>query len=235
MPNSLKKIGASAFENCHSIHTIRFGKSIDEIGKFAFAGCTALQHIYIPASLRIIGDYVFAKKNKSKERYKPIKTIFLEQGSKYIIDGAMMVDQSTHRLVGYYPDLIDIAPTHVVIDDTIESIASEIFWYNDISTVTLPRNFPVITEDTFGNCNVQTIIIKNPNIVINDTRCKESNSNYCNESCDSYKPNFYSDRCMKKDVFGMCDELLEFYIPKGALQLEKKLINMGYKINYINE
>ena len=58
LPNSVTKIGKSAFKDCTSLESIYIPDSVEEIGENAFSGCKSLRSIRIPDSVKI-GEYAF--------------------------------------------------------------------------------------------------------------------------------------------------------------------------------
>lgn len=59
VPNDVKIIGSSAFQNCEKLKRIKFHDKIDSIGDFAFEGCTSLREVNIPDSVKNMGPGVF--------------------------------------------------------------------------------------------------------------------------------------------------------------------------------
>ena len=59
LPESVKSIGYSVFEDCTSLSSISIPKSVKSIGPSAFSGCTALSSVTIPESITEIGTRVF--------------------------------------------------------------------------------------------------------------------------------------------------------------------------------
>ena len=59
IPNSVTKIGGSAFKDWTNLAQVTFGESLKTIGDWAFAGCSALTRIDLPENLRNIGDGAF--------------------------------------------------------------------------------------------------------------------------------------------------------------------------------
>ena len=60
-PDSVKKIGDSAFEDCKNLKDVKMPDSIEEIGNRAFKGCKDLEKIKLPENLKEIGFYAFAE------------------------------------------------------------------------------------------------------------------------------------------------------------------------------
>lgn len=45
LPESVKRVGKSAFEGCHKLMSVTMGKDVELIGYHAFKGCQALKHV----------------------------------------------------------------------------------------------------------------------------------------------------------------------------------------------
>jgi len=59
IPNTVTKIGDSAFDFQSELTSVTLPTSLVEIGRFAFSRCTALTSISLPASIRTIGANAF--------------------------------------------------------------------------------------------------------------------------------------------------------------------------------
>ena len=60
IPNSVTRIGSSAFSGCSSLTSITIPNSVTSIGNRAFSGCSSLTSITIPESVTSIGNWAFA-------------------------------------------------------------------------------------------------------------------------------------------------------------------------------
>lgn len=76
IPNSVKKIGESAFNGC-DLKEIDIPDSVKEIGKYAFYKCRQLKRLTIPNSVTTIGQYAFAYCSELEEAVvsKSVNTI----------------------------------------------------------------------------------------------------------------------------------------------------------------
>ena len=61
LPDTLTRIGASAFYQCKALEEITIPHGVTELGNNAFASCTALSRVDLPDSLRTIGIGAFYK------------------------------------------------------------------------------------------------------------------------------------------------------------------------------
>lgn len=60
IPDSIKRIGNSAFSGCNSLTSVSIPNSVLAIDNYAFFGCTSLVAITLPDSVRSLGAYVFS-------------------------------------------------------------------------------------------------------------------------------------------------------------------------------
>ena len=60
LPDSITRIGVSAFEDCTELESIEIPNGITEIGESAFRNCQSLKTIKIPSSLKTIDEFVFS-------------------------------------------------------------------------------------------------------------------------------------------------------------------------------
>lgn len=60
IPESVTRIGYSAFSGCTGLTSIKLPNNVTEIGCYAFSGCTNLTNITIPDSTTSIQDYAFS-------------------------------------------------------------------------------------------------------------------------------------------------------------------------------
>ena len=59
IPNSVDRVGDSAFDTCNHLTNVTIGDGVTEIGWSAFYYCTNLSSVAIPASVTSIGGYAF--------------------------------------------------------------------------------------------------------------------------------------------------------------------------------
>lgn len=61
IPNTIKTIGSSAFNECETLTSISIPESVTEIDDYAFGSCTGLTEVTIPNSVISIGKSAFSK------------------------------------------------------------------------------------------------------------------------------------------------------------------------------
>lgn len=60
IPDNVKKIGNSTFQNCTGITSISLGSGLTEIGSNAFEGCTGITSVTIPDAVTTLGQSAFS-------------------------------------------------------------------------------------------------------------------------------------------------------------------------------
>ena len=57
--NSIKKIGARAFNSCDALESFYMYDSVEEVGNFAFASCTALKSVRLSENLTVLDELFY--------------------------------------------------------------------------------------------------------------------------------------------------------------------------------
>lgn len=76
VPDSVRKIGRSAFFNCTNLREVVIPDGVSIIDRSAFANCSNLEEISIPESMETLGEWAFLNCSKLKEISIPKKTIY---------------------------------------------------------------------------------------------------------------------------------------------------------------
>ena len=105
IPDSVTRIGDSAFEYCTRLTSVTIGKSVTSIGYNAFSDCTNLTSVTIPDSVTSIGEYAFSNCTS-------LTSVTIGNSVKYIYVGAFYICTSL---------------TSVTIPDSITSIGDWAF------------------------------------------------------------------------------------------------------------
>lgn len=129
IPNSVTEIGAGAFCSCHNLTAINLPDSLQKIGRCAF-GCTALKSVHFPISLNMVHDYSFCHNFKLTKVNLPI-TI------RRIGEGAFSDCVSLESI--QFPKLLDI-------------IGESSFCNNGFRTLEIPLSVIDIGEEAFQDC-----------------------------------------------------------------------------------
>ena len=59
LPDSVKTIGKTAFNNCQNMEKVKLSENLKTIPEYAFQGCTKLQEIELPEDLKTIESFAF--------------------------------------------------------------------------------------------------------------------------------------------------------------------------------
>lgn len=132
LPDSLLKIGASAFSGCSHLETVVIPEGIKEIGSEAFENCECLSEITIPDTVERMGDGVFI-------------------GCKGLADenGFVFKNHALHAFFG--------AGREIIIPEGITEIANDVFNNTGILSVKLPSTLRKLGS-AFTGCSLLTEI-----------------------------------------------------------------------------
>lgn len=189
MSNSVTNIGSSAFYECSSLKDITWSENIVSLGPLAFYGCKRLGSIVLPENLDSIGTRAFEKAGGYISSL-PKKT--------RVIDGQAFWEGPKFSYDFELPD-------------SIETIGSRAFGYNDFDTITFPKT--IKTEAGFYLSRIKTAIIKSPNIIKErlSERCNLSKIQDCRLLCDTTDlPDCY---------FTNCSTLVSVTLPDGLKRI----------------
>ena len=142
IPNTITKIGFSAFENCSNLKAITIPNSVTHIGGYAFHACSNLVSVTLPNSVIELGDAIFYECSS-------LSSITLPE---YISEIPYC---SFSKCVG----LISI-----IIPDNVEFIGAEAFSFCDIKSITLSKKLRIIGGSAFWSCQKLSSIIIPQNV-----------------------------------------------------------------------
>jgi len=147
LPNTLKYIGNSAFENCYGLKTVTFenNSQLETIGDNAFDGCTVLNKIEIPENVNSVGEAAFIgcinlDEIHIKDLGKWCGIVFDNYDSNPLYTGASLY--LNNELV------ID-----AVIPEGVTTIEKFVF-YNckSLASITLPSSLESVRNYAFSDC-----------------------------------------------------------------------------------
>ena len=154
IPNSVTSIGESAFWHCFSLSSLVIPNSVTSVGKWAFEGCISLGSLVIPDGVTSIGDGAFRDCSS-------LTSLVIPDGVTSIGDNAFRHCSSLRSIVipdsvtsiGGYAFLDCKSLTSLVIPNSVTSIGESAFWGcnfpNDIEQELISRFGEEIFEETF--------------------------------------------------------------------------------------
>lgn len=87
IPDSVKYIGANAFNRSQDLKSITIPKGVVKIGDKAFESCTTIKKVTVPSNVKEIGDWAFAN-------CKSLTSVKLNEGLEKIGTAAFKIDDS---------------------------------------------------------------------------------------------------------------------------------------------
>lgn len=160
LPNSITKIGDSAFCACDKLTSINFPNNLTEIGEYAFSACTNLNNITLPDNLTEIRECTFRYCTK-------LDNITLSDSLTIIGRDAFYKCESLTKIT--IPDSVTtiednafyycIGLTSIVIPQNVSKIDVGTFHYcSNLTNVTIPDSVTRIDTAAFGDCSSLTNI-----------------------------------------------------------------------------
>lgn len=223
IPNSVTKIGNSAFFNCSFLEAISLSTNILEIENCAFAGCLSLKSIKIPSSVINIGGGVFC----NCEALEYVELSENMTSLKHYYDERVAFSGYCGRGVasGFFAGCSSLIS--VFIPDSITLIGDCAFQgCSSLSIITIPDGVSYIGNRVFEGCSSLTFI-KIPNSVINIgggvfCDCEALESVELSENITSLEEYFldYFDDCA--GFFEKCSSLRSIIIPDSIIKIGNK-------------
>ena len=126
IPEGVKSIGRSAFEQIETISEVEFPKSLEIIGDSAFWGCSGIRSIIIPENVTSIGDLAFDSTNISR----------------VYIESTKVNDIGFDAFYAY-----GINTTITVKSEEIASMIRDSLWDTDSTTIIVEKPVDPVTVD----------------------------------------------------------------------------------------
>lgn len=131
LPNSIKRIGICAFQNCESLQFITVPSKVTEISNQVFDGCAQLKECILPEGLQKIASFAF-------NNCKSLQTITIPKTVSEIGSDAFA---RCHKL------------KDCNLPESIQKLGSSLFWEcRALTSITLPTNISEIKKELFKGC-----------------------------------------------------------------------------------
>ena len=192
IPDSVTRIGESAFRYCSSLSSIVIPNGVTRIGDWAFRGCSSLKSLVIPNSVTSIGNYAF-------EDCSSLSNLVIPDGVTSIGDRAFEGCSSLHS---------------VVLPNSVTSIGDGAFYScSSLSSLVLPNSVTSIGNCAFQFCSsLNEIIIPDGVTSIGD---------YAFDNCSSLTDIVIPDSVtsIEKSAFRHCSSLTDIVIPNSVTSI----------------
>ena len=144
--DKITSIGASGFQNCSSLKTVKLGKNVRTIGEYAFAGCRNLKKFRPSTNLSRIGSYAFWE-------CQELKDFSIGKVVKSIGEGAFSECESLRKL----------------------SVHKSNPYFSNRDNMLLNKSQSKLVSACFGSnktCNIYGSVKKIDNTILEDTSVK---------------------------------------------------------------
>ena len=158
VPQTVTKIGYSAFAGCTQLTAITLPAGLRELGNEAFKGCTALTGVALPDSLTALGYGVFRDCSALTAAEFPagIAPVSWSSGSSMLRNCTSLRSVKLPKTVSSLGDYFFAGCTaleRIVLPDSVTEIGSNLFnGCTALTDVTLSTNLQAIPANTFYGC-----------------------------------------------------------------------------------
>ena len=201
IPDSVTRIGESAFRHCSSLSSIVIPNGVTRIGDWAFRGCSSLKSLVIPNSVTSIGNYAFYGCSS-------LNNLVIPDGVTSIGDRAFEGCSSLHSVA--LPNSVTSigdgafygcsSLSSIVIPNSITSIRNCAFQFcSSLNEIIIPDGVTSIGDYAFDNCSVLIDIVIPDSV----TSLGKSAFRHCSSLTDIVIPN--SVTSIGDCVFGGCN------------------------------
>ena len=160
IPNSVKKLGSSAFFGCSELKSITIPNSVTTIGERAFSGCSRLTSITIPNSVIEINDNAFSG-------CSGLKKVIVSDIAKWCLISFGGISANP---LGYAHHLYSDENTEIkelIIPNSVTSIGGAAFsGCSGLTSVTIPNSVTKIGGNAFYDCSNLMSVTINSNAVL---------------------------------------------------------------------
>ncbi len=155
IPEGVKMIGTSAFEDCVNLTSVVIPSTDTIIGYYAFYNCINLTNVNIPSSVTTIGGHTFSRCTKLESIMIPDNVTLIGESAFAYCNGLTIVN----------------------IPSGINVISMETFSNcSALTTIEIPENVTTIEKEAFEDCYKLDVVINNSK---NNVKVKEGAFDTC--------------------------------------------------------
>lgn len=192
IPNSITKIGDSAFSGCRFLSSIVIPNSVTVIGEYAFGGCHSLTSVELPNTITSISKQMFA----------------------FCRSLASIVIPNTVTKIGDEAFLDCRSLTSIEIPNTVTKIGDDAFRdCHSLRSIAIPNSVTEIGAKAFSNCSSLTSVELSNSI----TSIKQELFSECTSLASIEIPNSVTEIGAK--VFSNCSSLTSVELSKSLIAI----------------
>lgn len=245
IPNSIKIIGAHAFEGHTNLTKIEIPESVTVIEDYAFADCSNVTSITIPDSITTIGEGAFMNLNKIEALKIPnsvtsigemafagwtsLVNILVDSTNPvyYTINSSEIVEKETGTLV--------LGCSHTIITEDIKNIKKYAFYGSKLKSLRIPATLTSFESGAFAGCRYLAEIF----VADGNPTYKQGNNTVIEIATDKVVvgcANSIIDETVKiigAHAFEDCD-IKSISLPKGLLVIEQYAFANNSKLSYVS-
>lgn len=160
MPDSITEIGSASFSGCSSLAKLKLSENLAAVPESAFSSCTALTEATIPASVKSIGSNAFSQVELQVTFNEGLESIG-ERAFPRLANSKLVIPDSV-TYIGYQAFYAGSNITEVVTGRDLITIDGSAFCSNiEIIDLSKSQNLKTIGDYAFSNSKIRSADIPN--------------------------------------------------------------------------
>ena len=228
IPDTVKKIGASAFSGDTKLETVRLSQNLERIESNAFTSCP-IKEIQFPDSVSFIGGGAFMHTDLTSVTIPASADFVMSNGAfwecpdltefnvpetnpNYIAVGGVIYSQDRKALVAYPCGRDDPAYT---VPEGVTTLNETAFFHSEIQEVLLPGTLTTIGASAFYGCDKLTSI----HVPEGVQKLGQACFGYCGNLTDVELPDTLTS--IGSHAFRSCQSLQNLTIPESVTEIKE--------------